>query len=392
MRLFASALLTTTLVIAGGAPAQPQRPPLEQALERALAEQTAAETRMQKLEDAAEAARGQAERLRAQQAAAAEAINAAEARITAAETQYRLAAAYVAAHRQRLAQEQKPVSSLLAGLALMAQRPPLLALATGSDSDDLVKIGVLLDSTWPAVRLRTRALSSQLKEGQQLEEDARVARADLIRSRQLLRGRQAEFAALEQRARTQMLAAGGEALGAGDVAIAAGVTVEQLKGEQAERTSAEKLARFLSSEPAAPARPMAPATELPATFVYSLPVRASVVQGLGDVSNSGVRSRGITFATARGSAVKAPAEGVVRFSGPFRDYDGILIIDHGSGWLSLLVNLSSPLAAGDRVAAGDPIGRTLGPLQVQLSHQGRRVSPALIAGSSQTLSKTERSG
>ena len=29
------------------------------------------------------------------------------------------------------------------------------------------------------------------------------------------------------------------------------------------------------------------------------------------------------------------------FSGPFRDYDGVLIIDHGGGWMSLIVNVAS---------------------------------------------------
>jgi septal ring factor EnvC (AmiA/AmiB activator) len=105
-----------------------------------------------------------------------------------------------------------------------------------------------------------------------------------------------------------------------------------------------------------------------------------------------VRSRGISFATARGAAVSAPAEGVVRYSGPFRDYDGILILDHGGGWTSLIVNVSSSLKSGDRVHLGDPLGRALGPIEVQLSHNGRRFSPALIAGSSQTLSKGIKRG
>jgi len=118
-----------------------------------------------------------------------------------------------------------------------------------------------------------------------------------------------------------------------------------------------------------------------------LPAEAQVTEGLAAVNDSGVRSRGLTLATSRGAPVTAPADGVVRFSGPFRDYDGILIIDHGGGWMSLIVNVSSPLHPGDAVHIGDPIGRALGPLQVELSQSGRRISPALIAGSSQTLSK-----
>ena len=46
-------------------------------------------------------------------------IEAAEARITASDAQFRAGVAYVVAHRARLRSEQGPVSSLLAGLAVM---------------------------------------------------------------------------------------------------------------------------------------------------------------------------------------------------------------------------------------------------------------------------------
>jgi hypothetical protein len=82
----------------------------------------------------------------------------------------------------------------------------------------------------------------------------------------------------------------------------------------------------------------------------------------------------------------------VRFSGPFRGYDGILILDHGGGWMSLIVNVSSPLKAGNKVRLGQALGPALGPVEVELSHNGRGFSPALIAGSSQTLSKAAKGG
>jgi septal ring factor EnvC (AmiA/AmiB activator) len=83
---------------------------------------------------------------------------------------------------------------------------------------------------------------------------------------------------------------------------------------------------------------------------------------------------------------------VVKFAGPFRDYDGVVIIDHGGGWISMIVNVASSLHSGDRVALGQEIGRALGALQVELSQNGRRISPALIAGSSQNLSKGTKGG
>jgi ribosomal protein L11 len=58
----------------------------------------------------------------------------------------------------------------------------------------------------------------------------------------------------------------------------------------------------------------------------------------------------------------------------------------------LIINLNSPLRQGARVAAGDPLGHALGQLGVELSHNGQHASPALIAGSSATLSKGAKVG
>ena len=142
-----------------------------------------------------------------------------------------------------------------------------------------------------------------------------------------------------------------------------------------------------------PARPTAPEgrAERP-PIDYRLPADAPVSDGLGEIGPSGIKSRGVTFATSRGTALIVPAFGVVRFSGPFRSHDGVVIIDHGGGWMSLIVNVSSNLKVGERVRAGAPLGRALGPIGVELSQNGRRVSPALIAGSSQTLSNQDEGG
>ena len=117
MRRIAPVLIALPLLAAASAPVQPAGVPLDSELQQARAEQSAAEAEAAKLERVAAQAQGEAERLRAEQAAAAQNIEAAEARITAADTQLRLASAYVAAHRQRLTEEQRPVASLLAGLA-----------------------------------------------------------------------------------------------------------------------------------------------------------------------------------------------------------------------------------------------------------------------------------
>ncbi len=224
----ALAILAAPLLLGASAAEQPQGPTLDQALQQARSEQASAESETARLERAADAARSEAERLHAQQIAAAQAIEAAEAGITVADAQYRLASANVDAQEARLAREQQPASALLAGLALMARRPPLLAIADGGGSDELVKVGVLLDATLPVVRSRTHALSAEIAQTQQLEGAARAARAELVRSRQQLGAKRQEFAKLEQRAIDRSIAAGGQALSAGDVAIASGEEVSNI--------------------------------------------------------------------------------------------------------------------------------------------------------------------
>ena len=391
MKLLLAALMT----ISAGASALGQAPaqPLEADLQRAQSQQQAAEVQEARLEQSAQAARSEADRFRAEQLAAAQAIEAAEARITTAATGLRLASAYVAAHRQRLAVEQQPASALLAGLALMADRPPLLALADPQGSDSLVRVRILLAATLPAIRNRTAALSQQLAEGERLQRAALAARTELARSRDQLAQRQQRFAALQDRAYQRALASSGAALSAGDVGLAAGEDVERLRAAETSTQSIRAVAGQLAAGDMPPSSPFAPeqAAERP-PFAYELPAAAAVTQGLDAVDDSGVRSRGITLQTPRGAPVTAPADGVVRYSGPFRDYDGVVIIDHGGGWLSLIVNVSSTLQPGDKVRLSEPIGRATGSIQVELSRNGQRISPALIAGSSATLSKGAKGG
>jgi murein hydrolase activator len=392
MRRALIALLLCPLV-GGSALAQQAGEPLDAALKQALTEQVAADAQTAKFEQIAARAQGEAARLHAEQAAAAQAIDAAEARISAADARLRLTSATVAAYRQRLATQQEPVSSLLAGLATMAQRPPLLVLASHGGADELVEVRLLLDSTLPVIRNRTSRLSAQLAGGQRLEQAAVAARAELSRSRDALVLRRQRYAALEQKAVQRVLASGGEALGASDLAMAAGEDVEKLRGQEASNQSVRAAANRFAAGEAAPPSPFAPEGQAPpAPFAYQLPAAGPVTEGLDAVNDSGVRARGLTLATLRGAAVSAPADGIIRFSGPFRDFDGVLIIDHGGGWLSLIVNVASTLHPGDRVRLGDPVGRALGPIQVELSQNGRRISPALIAGSSPSLSKGLKGG
>ena len=387
-------LLFVPLLAAASAPVQPAGESLDHALQRARAEQSSAEAETRRLEQIAANARGEAARLQAQQAAAAQAIEAAEARITAADANLRLISAAADLRRSQLQREQAPIAALLSGLVMMGRRPPLLTIAdSGANGDELVRVRVLLDATLPVIRARTAALSAQLGQAARLEAQARAAAADLTSSRQQLVARREQFVALETRALQASATAQGQALASGDVALAAGEDAASLGSSESRRRAAWAIAAQLADEDPAPLRPIQPeGLGGRPSFAYVLPAQAPVTQGLGSVDANGVRSRGVRLSTGRGTALLVPASGTIRFAGPFRSHDGVVIIDHGGGWMSLIVNVATTLKPGDRVELGQPLGRALGAIDVELSQNGRKVSPALIAGSSQTLSNKPKGG
>ncbi len=389
MRRTAALLLIVAplLVAAGSAPVAPASETADAALARARAEAKEAARRLATLEAQATKAGDEATKLRAQQAAAVAAIEAAEARISESGAGLRLARTQVALAEQRLAKRRAPLSALLAGLATMGRQPPILTLADHGSVDEMVRVRALLDATMPVIEQRSAALRGELAQRQRFAAAADAARAGLARDHAELARRQQRFAELEANAATRASRLAGEAFGAGDRVLASGEELEIVGGEAAELRSARANAAKLAALDFALARPMRGDSALPPIdFAYSLPVSASLLDGLGSVNRAGIASRGLRFASARGASVIVPADGKIVFAAPFRGQDGLVIIDHGNGWTSLLLGVVSDRPRGSEVRRGDTLGRALGTIGVELRRKGVLISPAFIAASSQPLS------
>lgn len=347
----------------------------------ALAEQS-------RLEGLIAAAKGTQAHLRAEQAAAAQGIVASEAALTLARVQAAEARADLDRLRQRLDAAQRPAAMLLAGLAQYGRRPPLFALASGRSTSDIVHLRALVESTLPVVDARTSGLRAQLAERELLATRVANARAAAATQARDLRIRQQRFAALEARLNQRLAALGSAALGASDIALsdvaAADTAAGRALAQQQGRRNAEALSRLIDT----PARPFAPAESAPAgAFHWQVPVPGPILSGLGEISVSGVRARGLTIGTPSGSPVVMPAAGTILFAGPFRRHLSVIILDHGGGWMTLLTDVRTTLPRGTRLQPGETLGRTLGTITVELSKDGRPQPAALIAGSSPLLSK-----
>ena len=271
--------------------------------------------------------------------------------------------------------------SLLAGLAMMARAA---AAAGAGRRGEHRRAGrdprCCSIRPCPVIRRRTAALCRRSwQRGRAARAPARTAQA---RARRRAAPRSPSGAAALRRARaarcsSDRRAPAAQALGAGDD-VARRRRSDRARCAATSRGSARD--RALAADACCrgrasrrgPARPTAPRSAPP--FAYRLPADAPVTQGLGAVDRSGVRvARPDARHRARRRARRPRRRAWSASPARSAAIDGVVIIDHGGGWMSLLVNVASPLRRGQRVAAGDPLGRALGPIAVELSRNGQRL-------------------
>ena len=122
----------------------------------------------------------------------------------------------------------------------------------------------------------------------------------------------------------------------------------------------------------------------PVRAPYRLPVVGQVVTGLGEISATGVRARGLTIATRPSAQVVAPTGGRIAFAGPYRGFGNIVIMDHGRGWTTLITSLAAlDVRAGEIVDQGSPIGRAgrdRPTVTIELRRGGQPVDITRLAG------------
>ena len=357
----------------------------------------AAMARSALLEKQAAAASNEADRMKKRSAALAARIQSAEADISAGEARVALVTRRLSAQRARLAEQQQPLLELAASLQQLSRQPPVSVLAQPGSLRDMVHARAVIDAAMPVIAERTAGVRRELTLLDTARRQQAIALDALAASKAQLANRRAALTRLENegrlRSRELMSSARLEAdraLGLGEKARDIVELMDALEADGLVRAELVALAGPLP-RPRNPESGAATAAPSPAARpaqltegAYRLPVVGRIVTGLGEVNESGVRSRGVTIAAQPGGQVVAPAPGRVSFAGDYRGYGKIVIIDHGGGWISLLAGMIAlSTGVGDTIDSGAPVGRAGSDdsrITVELRRAGRPVDIVAMIG------------
>ncbi|NCF78466.1 MAG: peptidoglycan DD-metalloendopeptidase family protein [Alphaproteobacteria bacterium] len=263
---------------------------------------------------------------------------------------------------EALQNDRAALARLLAGLQAMQKQPAPAFAVHAEDALSAVQGAVVMAAVVPGMQERADELRDRLAELAALrarmdrqsealitaEQDAATARADLNKAL-------GDKAAAEKKIRR---AAAREA-----AAIARLV---------AEARDLRDLTRRLETRSAGSFKGSAFGK---ARGLLPLPVSGQVVAGFGQRNENGVTQQGVSIAGRPGAQINAPYDGLILYSGPFRQYGDIVIISLADGFQMVLAGLAdSGVYVGQEILAGEPMGVLPGTRSHENHHLGSSTS------------------
>jgi septal ring factor EnvC (AmiA/AmiB activator) len=304
---------------------------------------------------------------------------------------------------------------MIGALQRLARQPPEALIALPSAPQDTLRSAILLRAAVPQLEAQAKALRTELENLANLKADIAAKQSALAEESGSLGGQRGRLkkllgrkSALEQSTRKRRQTAHARAR---RLAARAKNLRELLSGIEAarkRRLKAEKVARLvlraplttpaprLPKEPERPARTTPPADPAAGRLRLQRPQRpfrlargqlvfpaqGPVVRRFGTKNSFGGKTKGITIKTLPTAQIIAPYDGQVAFSGHFRDYGQLLIIEHGGGYYTLLAGLHRiDAVASQWLLAGEPVGIMARPkkgspeLYIELRRNGRPINP-----------------
>jgi septal ring factor EnvC (AmiA/AmiB activator) len=279
--------------------------------------------------------------------------------------------------RNSLESRRAETTEVLAALQRAGRRAPPALMVRPEDALKSLRTAMLLGAVVPEMRARAERLIGDLGNLVSIRKENTEQREKLIADRDSLTTDQQRLAALiDERQRKQSDAEKdmeAERLHAADLSKQADNLRDLIaKMEQDLKSAAKAAAAAAAASLQAAAKPtnsknlgalkdpgrLSPAIAFAsAKGLLPLPVNGVKIRSFGGSDGTGGIERGISVATRAGGQVTTPCDGWVVYSGPFRSYGQLLILNAGGGYHVLLAGMERiSVNIGQFVLTGEPVG------------------------------------
>ena len=370
-------LLLARGVAAQSPPTQPPAGPRDQidksqfqlrGVEEAL---KAAEEKKRQVEADIESMRNDRARLAAALIETTNRARAAEDRVGEVEKRLDTAQSSESAIRRSLEARRDTIADVLAALQRIGRKPPPAVLASPEDILRAVRASMLLGAVVPELRAETQALAADLEDLVRARKSIAEERERLARETSTLADERQRLAALIDARQAALAEAQGaldsetsrmrdlarqstdlkDLIARSELEIAAAA-----RGAEAARRADETRTKLALNAPGDPAR-LSPAVAFAdQKGALPQPVSGAIVKKFGAPDSFGAPERGVSFATRPGAIVSAPSDGWISYSGPWRTFGQLLIINAGGGYYVVLAGMERVnVKVGQFVLAGEPV-------------------------------------
>ncbi|AMN56130.1 membrane protein [Labrenzia sp. CP4] len=267
------------------------------------------------------------------------------------------------------------LAEVLAALQRIGRRPPPALAVRPSDALSAVRSAILLNAVMPELKVETEALAADLEELHRLKtviaEEKNRLRGDAMRLAEEKSRLELLLSAKRQEHQRSVQDLQEEKERAAELADKAGSLQELIATLEVEIESAREAAEksrqaalearknpSRSYDPFADPGRLAPAISFQeAKGKLPQPVAGTLLKDYGQEDDFGGVTEGQSIATRPGSNITSPADGWVVYSGPFRSFGQLLILNTGDGYHVLLAGMDRIDAElGQFVLTGEPVG------------------------------------
>ena len=337
-----------------------------------------------KIEAEVELIRSDRARLSAALLATASRVQGLEARASDVEKRLEASLAGEAAIRRSLDTRRNTIVEILAALQRIGRKPPPAILISATDILKAVRTAMILGALVPELRAETEILAADLSELVELRkriaserDQRRTELSDLSGERErlvaIMDARRASQGAAEKALESEQeraRALSRQALDLKDLIARMEDETDGGKRAAALAGAADDERRRLASLKPDSRKPdpgsgaglggsgrLSPAVAFAqARGLLPLPVSGEIRKSFGAADDFGGNEKGLSIAARPGALVASPSDGWIAFSGPYRTYGQLLIINAGDGYYVVLAGMERiNVVVGQFVLAGEPV-------------------------------------